>query len=391
MTGTSVKLIDNQDGPDLEFQAVSKPLDIVEVLRLMPPQSQILQYAVLKDSLLIWVVSKDGVAPARAQRIAIGDLNMRVDSFRRLASSASESELEEFSRESVALYDLLVNPVIDLLDTSKQLCIVPDKVLNYLPFPALKSSVTGRYFVDQQENGLVMSASSSLFIRSSGYANEKASTNRERLLCIGDPLFDAKEFPHLNRLQSAATEAQIVSTYYGPFPPLVGATATKRRVMSEMEKSDVIHLATHAIIDETYPIRSKLLLAKSTTDLSGEESGILQAYEIFRLNLSRTKLVVLSACQTGIGKYYADEGMIGLSRAFIAKRIPLVVASLWAVDSSATARLMIAFHKHRKLDAPQTALALRRAQLEMLTSSNDSDRLPRNWAAFVAIGGYAEF
>ena len=119
---------------------------------------------------------------------------------------------------------------------------------------------------------------------------------------------------------------------------------------------------------------------------------MLQAYEIYKLNLARARLVVLSACRTGIEKYYGGEGMVGLSRPFIAKRIPLVVASLWPVNSVTTADLMIRFHGYRKSgDGLPTAEALRQAQLEMLSGANSENRLPYHWAAFVTIGGYAHF
>jgi CHAT domain-containing protein/Tfp pilus assembly protein PilF len=385
------EIVDNPANPDLAFHRVSQEMGIEEIRQGLPAQSQILQFAVLKSRILIWVVSNNGLVSAQPQSIAVEELNKRVDSFRRLATSASETDLDAFARESMSLYDLLIKPARSLLDPTKELCIVPDKILNYLPFGALKSEVSGKYLIDEQQQGLVLSASSSIFIDCSEYAREKASAKNERLLVVGDPLFDNEDFPGYKRLESAAGEARAIARYYGSPSPLIGPAATKKRVMREMEQADVIHLATHAITDETYPMRSKLLLAKETTGTGGEDSGALQAYEIFKLDLARVKLVVLSACRTGVEKYFSGEGMIGLARPFIVQHIPLVVASLWPVDSPATARLMTCFQKHRKTESLPTAVALRTAQLEMLASVNSDDRLPRNWAAFVVIGGNAAF
>jgi CHAT domain-containing protein len=211
----------------------------------------------------------------------------------------------------------------------------------------------------------------------------------ERLLSVGDPLFDLQKFPYLDRLDSAAREAKQVASFYGSPGLLIGASATKERVMSEMETSDVIHLATHAITDEWNPLRSKLLLAK---DASGTGSdGAVRAVEIYKLNLSRAKLVVLSACRTGVEKYYGGEGMVGLSRPFIAKRIPLVVASLWPVNSESTADLMISFQSYRKRDGLPTVEALRKAQIQMINDTKNGNHLPYYWASFVTIGGDADF
>jgi CHAT domain-containing protein len=364
-------------------------MSIDEIRARMPAQAQILQYAVLQDEILIWVVSKDEPVTA-SQSISVGDLNKRVNAFLQLVSVAKEeSTVTAFRHESMYLYDLLIKPVEGSLDRGKQLCIVPDKILNYLPFAALRSEQSGKFFIEEQERGYVLSPSSNIYVLCSDTAREKESTKGEKLLCVGNPLFDSKSFPDLAELRSAVKEVNKIAGYYDSADPIIGALATKQRVMSEMEKSDVIHLATHAIADEWNPLRSKLVLAGGAS--AKESDGVLQAYEIYKLNLARAKLVVLSACQTGVEKYYRGEGMIGLARPFIAKRIPQVVATLWEVDSDSAAELMISFHRHRKSDRLPTADALRRAQCEMIGDSDSSNSLPCNWASFVAIGGYTSF
>jgi CHAT domain-containing protein len=102
-------------------------------------------------------------------------------------------------------------------------------------------------------------------------------------------------------------------------------------------------------------------------------------------------VVILSACRTGVESYYKGEGMIGMSRVFIVAGVPLVVASLWSVDSQATMELMVKLHKYRRQDKLTTAEALRRAQLEMLNGSQPRYQRPYYWAAFMAIGGKTSF
>ena len=120
------------------------------------------------------------------------------------------------------------------------------------------------------------------------------------------------------------------------------------------------------------------------------DDGFLQASEIYDMRLPRARLVVLSACQTGIERLYRGEGAIGIARPFIKARVPLIIASLWPVDSDSASELMISFHKLRKQRLP-TAVALCRAQRKMLGSPDQRNRLPYHWAAFAAIGGYATF
>lgn len=363
------------------------PMSYREILKQVPEQSQILQYAVLNDVLFIWVVSTDSIS-IETIPISIEALTERVNNFLRLVLNASEAD-EAFSREAIYFYDLLIKPVELKLDGSKQLCIVPDKILCYLPFGALMPRAS-TYLIEERD--LMLSPSSNIFNMCSAYAREKSSSNPETGLIVGNPAYSVSEYHNLSNLESAADEAKTIAGYYQA-SAITGAAATRQRVIGEMERSDVIHLATHAITDEWDPRRSKLLLARDPNAGGAESnSGVLQAKEIYNLNLSRVRLVVLSACQSAVEKYYGGEGMVGLSRPFIAQRIPLVVASLWPVESRSTARLMTSFHRYRKSGGGMpTVPALCRAQRDMIGGANRDDRLPRNWASFVTIGGYASF
>jgi CHAT domain-containing protein len=147
----------------------------------------------------------------------------------------------------------------------------------------------------------------------------------------------------------------------------------------------------HYVVDERSPMLSILPLAGESDRSSKESDGILQTFEFYGMELSRLRLVVLSACQTGIERYYKGEGGISLARPFQAAGIPLVVASLWPVESYPTKELMIAFHKHRKGDRLFTAQALRQAQLDMIASGSPELRKPYHWAAYTVIGGHANF
>jgi CHAT domain-containing protein len=164
---------------------------------------------------------------------------------------------------------------------------------------------------------------------------------------------------------------------------LLGPDATKQRVLSELSGADVLHLAVHAIDEEQDEMHSRLALAKAQANGGNDD---LEAREIYQLDLRKTHLAVLSACQTGSGRYYAGEGSMSLARAFLVAGVPVVVSSLWAVDSQATAELMINLHKIRK-QGFSTAEALRRAQLEMLGSSQTRLRHPYYWSAFSVLGG----
>ncbi|HEY9282859.1 MAG TPA: CHAT domain-containing protein, partial [Pyrinomonadaceae bacterium] len=189
--------------------------------------------------------------------------------------------------------------------------------------------------------------------------------------------------------------------YYGD-APLTGDSASRAAVMSRMAGADVIHLALHSALDEEVPLRSKLLLAASPRESSAAPraaatsadppaESALYAYDVYNLKLPQARLVVLSACQTGAERYYGGEGMSSLARPFIAAGVPLVVATLWPVDSDATAELMIRFHGYRARGKLPTAAALARAQTDLIRGPEERLRHPYYWAAFTLVGGHAEF
>jgi CHAT domain-containing protein len=155
--------------------------------------------------------------------------------------------------------------------------------------------------------------------------------------------------------------------------------------MAELSRADVAHFAAHYVVDPTSSLSSRLVLGPEPGDSANALPPGLRAADIYQMNLARTRLVVLSGCKTGIEQQFAGEGPIGFARSFLVAGVPVVVASLWPVDSDATAELMISFHRFRKVDRLSTTEALTRAQQEMISRS------PYYWAGFTVVGGYADF
>lgn len=226
--------------------------------------------------------------------------------------------------------------------------------------------------------------------RCSEIARGKARSNQELLLSVGNPTFNRRSYPNLLPLQSAEREARGIAGLFKNPIQLFGPDAGKEKMLRAMQLADVIHFAGHYVIDDSTPLLSKMLLAAQDDHDPVEHNSVLYANEILRYKFEHAKLVVLSACQTGLDRYYRGEGAVGLSRTFIEAKIPLVVASQWPVDSEATAGLMLSFYHHRQSGLP-TVEALRQAQVEMLRGPDMAYRSPQYWAAFLCVGGYAEY
>src|SRR5262249_9551118 len=269
----------------------------------------------------------------------------------------------------------------------EQVAIVPDKSLCKLPFAALLSRSSGRRVVDDYT--LFYAPSASVLVLCSDLARKKTLDNEaERLLIVGNPVFDRDDQPGLRDLPSAALEANQISRFYHNPAFLTGRDARKERIKAELLLADIIHFAGHYVADSLSPARSKILLTSTGGATSTDPANDLSLREIQTMRLPRARLAVLSACQTGIERYYAGEGLIGLSRAFVTAGVPIVVASQWAVESDSTARLMIDFHSFRAVQHLTTAEALRQAQRKMLSDNNSPYRRPYYWAAFSPMGGY---
>jgi CHAT domain-containing protein len=344
---------------------------------------QVLQYAVLEDKLVVWLVTGNRLE-ARTKDIRADELRALVTEYVKGISSGPGSA-DKLRPVSQRLYDALIGPFRADLDPHRVLCIIPDKVLSYVPFDALISPASQRYLIS--DFSLLSSPSLNFLVRATSTAKDRATTSVETLLSIGNPSFDRQEHPDLDDLPAAAREAKGILGNYSRSYPLIGPQAVKKTIEKQLPAVDVIHFAGHYVTNQTEPLLSKLILAKQ----KGSENGDLTLGELVDMKLPRTKLVVLSACETSGKDYYNGEGLIGIARTFLRTGIPLVVASQWSVESESTAQLMLKFHRYRKLPGVSSLAALRKAQLELLEDPNGLYSDPYYWAAFTAIGGYADF
>jgi CHAT domain-containing protein len=219
----------------------------------------------------------------------------------------------------------------------------------------------------------------SVLVLATENARRKGTDADENVLSVGDPDFDREENPNLPALQSAADEAKTIARLYPRRIELLGGAATKAAFLRDFTDAQVIHFAGHFVANRRSPANSKLLFA----------GGDLRSSELGEHKLTRAKLVVLSACETGVERYDRSEGAIGVARTFLALGAPVVVASAWKVNSGPTRDLMVAFHRKRREQGLTSAESLRRAQLELMKT--DGTKEPFYWAAFSLFGGYASY
>ena len=272
------------------------------------------------------------------------------------------------------LHQLLIEPIIDLLprDPSSKVFFIPQEQLFLVPFPALQAQ-DNSYLI---KHHTILTAPAIQVLQSS-----KPSSNSllqaENALIVGDP----SPMPaNLQPLPYARDEANRIANLLNT-QAVTGDQATEPNVQQALSSARLIHLATHGFFNETNPLEGSLALAAvADNPPSPENDGFLTAKEILDSQL-QADLVVLSACDTGRGRITGD-GVVGLSRSFLAAGVPSVMVSLWQVPDEATSALMLSFYQQR-LAGEDNAQALRQAMLSML----DTYPAPINWAAFTLVGG----
>ncbi|MBI4522446.1 MAG: CHAT domain-containing protein [Deltaproteobacteria bacterium] len=168
------------------------------------------------------------------------------------------------------------------------------------------------------------------------FTTAKRRAQGGRVLAFGNPdLGDPNK-----DLEFAELEVQEVQKLYPQSTVFVRKEATEEKNKTLSPNHDILHFATHAELKEDDPLSSAVLLAKN-----GKEDGRLEVREIFGMDL-KANLVVLSGCETGLGKLSTGDELVGLTRAFIYAGTSSVVASLWKVDDSSTAALMASFYRN---------------------------------------------
>jgi CHAT domain-containing protein len=331
-----------------------KPLTSDQVQELLDPETTLISYFVTRDFVRVWIIEKNRLRYVGV-RVSKKELSDLVREFRETIYTPGDRE--RFNKVSETLYKDLVEPVLPLI-TGKEVIIVPHDVLNYLPFHALVGS-DGRFLIEKYPIYYLSSASLLQFTK------EKRTAMREKVLAFGNPDLGDPE----RELEFAELEAQELGNIYPQSHIYVEKEATEEKSKALSPSHDILHFAAHTELNEEDPLSSAILLAKG-----GNDDGKLEVREIFGMDL-KANLVVLSGCETGLGKLSRGDELVGLTRAFIYAGTPSVVASLWKVDDSSTAQLMAEFY--RNLKTMTKVEALRQAQLQLIRGEGRSDLFAR--------------
>jgi CHAT domain-containing protein/Tfp pilus assembly protein PilF len=344
-----------------------------------------LEYVVAEDATYLFVLSKSKENRPNLKvytiKIKSKDLEKKVTDFHQIVSTRNLA----VRRPAQELYSILLKPAMKELKGIKTLCIVPDGSLWNLPFQALDDG--DKWMIDHFS--IYYAPSLSVLHEMRKKRKSTSEGTKTELLALGNPKIQGLTMEKvrswyrdetLSDLPNAEEEVKTLGSLYGKDKSkvLIGDAAKEEVVKGEASKYRIVHFATHGILDDKSPLYSRLMLASED---GTKEDGLLEGWEIMKMKLN-ADMAVLAACETARGRVSAGEGMIGMSWAMFVAGVPTTVVSQWKVDSEATSKLMVEFHKN-VLAKKSRAEALRQAAIKV---KNEFDIHPYYWAGFVVIG-----
>ncbi len=411
-----------------------QPLKLKEIQAELDADTLLLEYALGEDRSHLWAVTKDLLTSyelpkeelIKQRALQVYEMmtarNSRKSGETAIQRNARFTEAEaKLPAAAEALSRMLISPATAQLG-NKRLVIVADGALQYIPFAMLPDPgadnnqplIVGHEVVS-------LPSASALAIQRTELAGRPLAP--KMLAVIADPVFDRTDVrfktpapaPDDKLMAQNAVPAETRGLEYIADESLGNKRLVIRRLPFTRQEADglmalvpknvsfrasdfqasrsnvlsgelaqyrYVHFATHGLLDTERPGLSSLVL--STVDAEGKtQNGFLRANDIYNMKLP-AELVVLSACQTGLGKEVKGEGLIGLTRGFMYAGAKRVVVSLWSVNDKATSDLMTKFYRGMLKDNERPAAALRAAQIEMWKQKKWQS--PYYWAAFTMQG-----
>ncbi|HYR85064.1 MAG TPA: CHAT domain-containing tetratricopeptide repeat protein [Terriglobia bacterium] len=394
-----------------------EPMSVEDLQRQLDEDSLLLEYWLGSKRSFLWAVTPNSVStyilpPASRIEESSRQFFAALTTTPRPAASGSREP-------GAALSQMLLNPVADRLG-KKRLIVVSHGALQYLPFAAMpapasaanKAARSSTLLLDDHEIISLPSAGVLAALRSE---SAKQLRPDKQVAILADPVFSLEDprfaqrqpvasltslmppnedlrqslaessVSGLRRLRFSRVEADAIASLVDArnrFEAVDFEASRATALSPDLAQYRILHFATHGLLNSLHPELSGLVF--STVDKNGQpQDGLLRLNEIFNLSLN-AELVVLSACETALGKEIKGEGLIGLTRGFMYAGAPRVVASLWKVEDRATAELMKRFYEGMLKRQLKPAAALREAQLALSRDKRWS--APYYWAAFILQG-----
>ena len=336
---------------------------------ILTKDAALISYYYFKNKLICFYITSE--AFGYCSSLMDKDLAVKILMLKEQLNASAGADRRLVNTLSTGLYKQLIAPVIQFLKDKNRLLIIPYNELSYIPFEILTAHAESKPLL----YNFAISYNYSANFLSSG---NKFISSYETLAMA--PFTTSSNNQSLPPLTFSKQEVEGLKGKV-----LLGKKSTKQEFISLHNKYPVVHLATHAVVNESNNVKS--YIAFYGTDNQKDIAHRLYEQEIYQLDMQKVQLVVLSACETGNGRLVNEEGIISLSRAFSYAGCKSVVTSLWKADDAATAFIVKNMHQYLKKGFTKDE-ALQQAKKDYLDSGEVDSRFktPAYWAHLVLIG-----
>jgi CHAT domain-containing protein/Tfp pilus assembly protein PilF len=384
-----IAAIEKQNPKYFQLKYQAPDIELKKIINKLPNNAtSIVEYFYDEDNLYAFVISKNGLSGAKFElktSLLESIKLLRDNNVANLLKNNTDNE--SYISLLNELHRILIQPISEQLENIEKLILVPHGVLQYLPFEMLtpeegddfrKLDFLIRKYSIQYEWSIAFWLNEILHSETSdfqflGFAPSFPNSNQD-IAAVEPALYRMELAP----LMHSVAEVKNANTYF-PGNLFLANKATESNFLQNAPKSQIIHLATHALTDDVQPLKSGLAFTKDSI-----EDGFLNAYEIYNLNLP-VDLAVMSACNTGYGQIAEGEGVMSLGRAFSYAGCKSVVMSLWLANDQSTSTLMENFYLNLSLGMAKDE-ALRKAKIDYLENADQLTAHPYFWAGMIAVG-----
>ena len=383
-----------------QYKYAQENTSIQSIQEQLDPSTFVIEYFIGKNQVYVYTISSTEVHYSFIP-ISNQTIKMKVNAFRKVLSNYAyilknqNLALQQYQELAYWFYKHLLAPALVPMKDKEHLIIIPDGHLGHLPFEAFITKPSNQTKQLRQLNFFVKEYKISYAYSSSLLLNKNTSNaHNYKLLAMGATYnnnLTSKSIknrdPELFRLRKKLVPLDAIQAELEALKPMMkgnyyyGKDANEKTFKEEASKYAILHLAMHGILNKKHPILSSLVF---TEDNDPSEDNFLQAFEISQMKLN-AELVVLSACETGYGKFKQGEGVMSLARSFMYAGVPSMVVSMWQVNDGSTSIIMSTFYNNLA-QGMDKALALQKAKLAYMNNAQGIMVHPAFWAAFIQLG-----
>ena len=362
--------------------------------RLIGEESALIEYFVGSQKVYAIIIT-----PLSSHFIQLGDTErifQLIQDFEKLLSQHSEMSIDakkafaSYNKGALNLHNAILKEALDKLPANIQsLIIIPDTYLTSIPFEALNTKVVNIQSKDFSKLPFLLYdykiqygySANTLIINKNQFEQLESNTKCLAFAPIYNSNQEVEKENNLVNLKGTSNEIRGISKYFsGEFEGSQNATEAKFKQKSE--RFGIIHLASHGVADFDNPEFAHLKFSDHTSDTLND--NLLHHHEIVDMNLN-CQMAVLSACETGLGKYKNGEGVFSLARGFMLAGVPSVVMSLWQINDKSTSQLIPNYYKYLSKGSPKHQ-SLQKAKIEYLQNAGLKYKHPYYWSGMVLLG-----